>query len=187
MQIKNIYVAIINEEACRHVHTSRGKNLIDDYSWQPQCYSQWYLSLPIPGSRLNTRNALGTHPLCNRQLLKNFCGLNEPRKFNTRKTFYLNCFFTWKFPDLRYLDEGLYIQTQWPKAISTARTQGFPKGVDLVGQQSLNLPQNLFLLSLITIWLLWFKLLSSILVCPQSMISSHVPRPSPSFPSLAVW
>ena len=47
---------------CAHVHTSQGKFLIGNYS-------QWYLVLLIPGSILNTRNAPGARPYCNRQPL----------------------------------------------------------------------------------------------------------------------
>ena len=41
-----------------------------------------YLALPIPGSRLNARNAPGARPYCNRQLLKKIHG------FNTMKIYY---------------------------------------------------------------------------------------------------
>ena len=73
-------------------------SLINDYSWQPQRYSQWYPALPIPGSRLNSRNAPGARPCINRQPLKKFHELNEPWKFNTTKFFYANCFWSENFP-----------------------------------------------------------------------------------------
>ena len=35
-------------------------------------YSQGYLALLIPGSRLNVRNSPGMHPHCNRQPVKKY-------------------------------------------------------------------------------------------------------------------
>ena len=61
---------MLNECAYMHVHTPRGKCLIDDYS-------QRYLALPIPGSRLNSRNAPGTRSYCNCQWLQTFCRSNK--------------------------------------------------------------------------------------------------------------
>ena len=59
-------------KACTHIHITRGKCPINNYSWQPQYYSQPYLALLIPSSRLNARNTPRTHPYCNHQPLKNF-------------------------------------------------------------------------------------------------------------------
>ena len=77
---------------CAHVHTSQSKCLIDNHSRQLQHYSQWYLALSIPGSRLNDRNAPGAHLYCNCQPLKKFRASNELWKFNTTKLFYVNFF-----------------------------------------------------------------------------------------------
>ena len=61
-------------------------------------YIKRYLALLIPGSRLNARNSLGTHPHCNHQPLK---------KISTDRTelwkFSRKLFLTWKFPDSRYM------------------------------------------------------------------------------------
>ena len=62
-----------------------------DYSWQPQCYSQLYLTLAIPGNRLNTRNAPGAHSYHSH-------GSNKPQKFNTTKFFNANYFLHENFP-----------------------------------------------------------------------------------------
>ena len=50
-------------------------------------YSQQYMALLIPDSRLNARNTPDALPYCSRQPLKKFCGWNELRKFNTRNLF----------------------------------------------------------------------------------------------------
>ena len=60
--------------------------------WSTTIYSQQYLALPIPGSRLNTRNSPSACPYCNRQPLKNFTGQTKPGKFNTTKIFHTNYF-----------------------------------------------------------------------------------------------
>ena len=54
----------MNKCACTST-PPRGKCPIDDYS-------QWYLALLTPGSRLSARNAPGARPYCNCQPLKNF-------------------------------------------------------------------------------------------------------------------
>ena len=59
---KNPCVAMINEQVCVEVHTPWGKCPFDDYS-------QYYLALLIPGSRLNAANAPGAHPYYNHQPL----------------------------------------------------------------------------------------------------------------------
>ena len=83
---------MINTQACTNLHASRGKCPIDDYSRQPQRYSQWYLTLPIPGSRLNARNAPGTHPYCNRQSSKNFMDWTNSRNLTPRYIFNVKIF-----------------------------------------------------------------------------------------------
>ena len=109
----NIYATMFNEQACAHVHTHRGKCLINNYSWQPQCY----LALLIPGSRLNTRNSPDTRPCINQQPLKKFHELNEPCKFNTTKIYYANCFWSVNFP--------IYGRCPSPSHFSKARQTSF--------------------------------------------------------------
>ena len=74
-----------NKLACAYIHTFWGKCVIDDYSWQPQCYSQRYLALLITGSRLNVSNPPHDRPYCS-------CAWNKPRKFNTTEIFYFQLY-----------------------------------------------------------------------------------------------
>ena len=70
---KKNYVVMINEKVSTPPKV---------YVQSTTVYNQPYLALPIPGSRLNTRNPPGTRLHCNCQLLKkkNFHGLNETAK-----------------------------------------------------------------------------------------------------------
>ena len=90
------------------INLTHGKttNLCDE-KWMCVCvhspkvmddYSQWYLALLIPDSRLNTRNALGTRTYV--YCKKKFIDRKKSRKFNTTKFFLCKLFSTWKFPDL---------------------------------------------------------------------------------------
>ena len=101
----------MNRCACVHVHTSQGKCPINDYSSQPQHYSQWYLALLIPGSR---RNGPGAGPYCNCQL-KIFRVKNNLLKKICVKL--LQFVQSAKFPDLRYVmtpQAFLLFQRCWP-------------------------------------------------------------------------
>ena len=82
---------------------SQGKCLIDDYS-------QLYLALSIPGSRLNPKNSLGTRSYCSHQQNKTLQIQQNGKNSTPSKIFNKwETILTGKFPDLRVclLDQPL--------------------------------------------------------------------------------
>ena len=78
------------------VHTPRCEYLIDDYS-------QRYLALSIPDSKLNTRNAPGTRPYCNFEPLKKFTDQMKLQNLTSHK------FFTWIIFNVKIPHSTIYI------------------------------------------------------------------------------